>query len=72
MNREQIMQMWDLWRKTIAGGSGASWPRDAFESVLDAYDEEIAGLMAKLAEVEQERDAARAVCTALMRPLDNV
>ena len=61
MNREQIMQQWDLWRESIAGGSGASWHRDEFEELLDSYDEEIAGLKAKLAEVEKERDSLRRV-----------
>ena len=31
---------WDKWRVYIANGGRASWPRDAFESVLDWIDEE--------------------------------
>lgn len=34
--------MWDKWREYIELGGGGSWPRDAFESVLDEKDEEIA------------------------------
>lgn len=29
------MEAWDSWRVYIAAGGGASWPRDAFESMLD-------------------------------------
>ena len=39
--REGIMKEWDKWRKYIAEGGGGSWPRDAFESLLDYYDERI-------------------------------
>jgi len=35
MDRELIMKQWDTWRKYIAEGGKASWPRDAFESLLD-------------------------------------
>lgn len=31
---------WDAWRAYIANGGKASWPRDAFESVLDWIAEE--------------------------------
>jgi len=47
-DRETIMQRWDKWRKRIAEGCKASWPRDEFEMLLDAYDEEIARLKAEL------------------------
>jgi hypothetical protein len=40
-NRENIMQHWDSWRKYIAEGGKASWPRDAFESLLDHFEEQI-------------------------------
>ena len=40
--REGIMAEWDSWRKYIAEGGKASWPRDAFESLLDYFDEKIA------------------------------
>lgn len=36
-DRENIMQHWDRWRKYIAEGGGGSWPRDAFESLLDYF-----------------------------------
>ena len=35
------MKQWDSWRRYIAAGGKDSWPRDAFESLLDEYDEEI-------------------------------
>ena len=38
--REKIMKQWDSWRKYIAEGGGGSWPRDAFESLLDWFEEE--------------------------------
>lgn len=31
---EEIMQQWDEWRHYIANGGGGSWPRDAFEAIL--------------------------------------
>ena len=43
MNRERIMKGWDLWREAIACGE-ASWPRDEFEELLDAYDETVNAL----------------------------
>jgi hypothetical protein len=51
--REAIMQRWDKWRKRIAEGCKASWPRDEFEMLLDAYDEEIARLKAELEEARR-------------------
>ena len=43
-DRESIMKQWDSWRQYIAEGGGGSWPRDAFEAVLDYYDEQLAEL----------------------------
>lgn len=40
-DRESIMVQWDKWRTYIADGGGGSWPRDAFESLLDYYDEKL-------------------------------
>lgn len=40
-DREDVMLNWDMWREYIANGGDASWPRDAFESLLDYYDEKI-------------------------------
>lgn len=37
---ERIMCNWDTWRKYIKDGGGGSWPRDAFESLLDAFGQE--------------------------------
>lgn len=39
LKREEIMQDWDKWREQIANGNAGSGPRDAFESLLDKYDE---------------------------------
>ena len=39
--REEIMEEWDKWREYIANGGGGTWPRDAFESLLDWYDEKL-------------------------------
>jgi len=44
MDRRKIMKQWDSWRKYIAEGGGGSWPTDAFESLLDSYDEKIKSL----------------------------
>ncbi len=38
--RELIMLEWDKWRAYIAGGGQGSWPRDAFEMVLDQFYKE--------------------------------
>lgn len=39
--REGITAEWDRWRKYIGNDGGGSWPRDAFESLLDYYDERV-------------------------------
>lgn len=39
--RESILKQWDRWVKYYKAGGGASWPRDAFESLLDHFDERI-------------------------------
>lgn len=38
-DREDIMRHWDSWHKYIAEGGECSWPRDAFESLLDHFEE---------------------------------
>lgn len=40
-DREDIMRHWNSWRKYIAEGGEGSWPRDAFESLLDHFEEQI-------------------------------
>ena len=50
------MLMWDKWRAAIASGDGGSWPRDAFEGLLDALDEEREDAVAA------EREACAKVC----------
>ncbi len=37
-NQKSIMLEWDKWREYIANGGGGSWPRDAFESLLDYWE----------------------------------
>ena len=39
--REDIMRQWDSWVKYYKNGGGGSWPRDAFESLLDYFYEKI-------------------------------
>jgi hypothetical protein len=60
-----IMGMWDNWRRYIAEGGGASWPRDAFESLLDAHDAEVEALRA-------ERDTLRARVARLEQALEEI
>ena len=40
--REQWMKRWDSWVKYYCDGGRASWPRDAFESLLDWIDDQTA------------------------------
>ena len=40
-NRKSIMVEWDKWREYIANGGKGSWPSDAFESLLDYFDDKI-------------------------------
>jgi len=35
MDREEIMKQWDRWVAYYKSGGGGSWPRDAFEALLD-------------------------------------
>ena len=39
IDREQIMKQWDKWCKYIKEGGTSSWPRDAFEGLLDYFEE---------------------------------
>lgn len=52
-SRESIMKQWDGWRKYIAEGGGGSWPRDAFEAILDHFEEEKEKLLAELEAIKQ-------------------
>ncbi len=38
-SQEVIMEQWDSWRRYFANGGGGTWPRGAFESLLDAFEE---------------------------------
>lgn len=56
------MKEWDLWRKAIAEDDAGSWPRDAFESLLDAIDEEreeAAAEIRRLREIEKQQEEGR-------------
>lgn len=39
--REGIMKEWDKWVNYYKSGGGGSWPRDAFESLLDYFYDEL-------------------------------
>lgn len=39
--REGIMKEWGKWVAYHRAGGGGSWPTDAFESLLDWYEERI-------------------------------
>ena len=41
---DEIMKQWDRWRKYIAEGGTASWPRDAFENIISNYEKRINSL----------------------------
>ena len=45
---EEHLNKWDSWRKYIAEGGTASWPRDEFESLIENMEAENAALRAQL------------------------
>lgn len=53
---ERTMRGWDQWRKAIADGCKASWPRDAFESHLDAWHQEAKEAAAAIKRLQAEKD----------------
>ena len=53
--RESIMTEWDKWRKYIAEGGKGSWPGDAFESLLDYFEERDQKLQWMIEEIEGGR-----------------
>ena len=40
-DRETMMKQWDSRRKYITEGGGGFWPRDAFEALLDYFEERL-------------------------------
>ncbi len=38
--REGIMEEWNRWVRYYRSGGGGTWPADAFESLLDYFDEQ--------------------------------
>ncbi len=53
---EKVMESWDGWRKYIAEGGTASWPRDEFENLIDWYEGRIEELEKKIEEVLKWRN----------------
>ena len=47
-DRKDIMRHWSSWRKYIAEGGECSWPRDAFESLVDYFEEQNNDLLEKI------------------------
>jgi hypothetical protein len=51
---EQHLKRWDEWRKHIAEGGDASWPRDDFEVMINNFESDISELTEKLAAAEAQ------------------
>lgn len=45
--REGIMKEWDAWVRYYRSGGGGTWPKDAFEGLLDYFDEQISQVSEK-------------------------
>lgn len=41
-DRETMMEQWDTWARYFRDGEKGSWPRDAFEALLDYFEERLA------------------------------
>lgn len=52
---EYTTEQWDAWRSYIHKGGTASWPRDAFEALLDGIDEERREAADAIERLEAER-----------------
>lgn len=55
----RVMEMWDAWRRMIAGGSRASMPRDGFESLIDGVAQDTAEAADRLEVAQSLLDRAR-------------
>jgi len=55
-DQETMMKQWDSWRKYIAEGGGGSWPRDAFEALLDYFEERLTSQSGVEADAESRDD----------------
>ncbi len=72
-DRERLMLAWDRWRKLLSEGAGGSFPRDEFESWVDAYEEHIDELQAAhpdwslLGRLEAGRESLREQMTLLKK-----
>ena len=40
-DRETMMRQWDDWAAYLKGGGGGTWPRDAFEALLDYFEDRL-------------------------------
>ena len=38
---ETMMEQWDSWISYYVGGGRGTWPRDAFEALIEYYEEKI-------------------------------
>lgn len=62
---EKIMEQWSRWvhyYRTVE--SVGTWPRDAFESLLEMFDERESSLRSCIAELEAENEKLQRLCTA--------
>jgi len=41
---ETMMKQWSSWVLYHVGGGRGTWPRDAFEALIDYYEEKLEGL----------------------------
>lgn len=69
-DQEPVMKQWDAWRSYIARGGGGSWPRDAFESLLDSFAEDANEAADAIERLTKERDNLQARLTARAKSPD--
>jgi len=50
------MKQWGRWGQYYKEGGGGSWPRDAFESVIDYYEEKIVELTEEIKRLKGKAD----------------
>jgi hypothetical protein len=72
----EVMSAWDSWRKYIKEGGGASWPRDAFECLLDNIDEERAEAADRIIALREAMGRQTALvdrlCSAVEREVEGI
>lgn len=57
--RERIMERWDAWRKYIAEGGEASWPRDDFEALIDSFEDKLRSAQETISWMSEELETER-------------